>query len=167
LNLSLLESKELKLNLEKVRVSDVIERLLDLYKEKMEQKHFQLEVNIPDSTSLIRADEKQIEQVFANLLDNAIKFTPEGGKLSIDTQEDNSYIRVDVEDSGIGISKEHLPRVFERFYRADKARSRELGGTGLGLAIVKHIVHAHNGKVSVQSQPDKGSTFSVFLPKNP
>jgi two-component system phosphate regulon sensor histidine kinase PhoR len=106
-----------------------------------------------------------IIQVFSNLIDNAVKFTPEKGKITVKAREEDDFIQIDVSDTGIGIEEEHLPRIFERFYRVDKARSREMGGTGLGLAIVKHIVHANKGKVSVKSEPGKGSTFSVFLPK--
>ena len=105
------------------------------------------------------------EQTLVNLLDNAIKYTPEGGKVDIFAEKESNFIKISVSDNGCGISKEHLPRLFERFYRVDKARSRKMGGTGLGLAIVKHIIHAHGGTVDVVSEPGKGSTFTVRIPE--
>jgi two-component system phosphate regulon sensor histidine kinase PhoR len=101
-----------------------------------------------------------------NLLDNAVKYTPEGGKVIVSAiEKDSKEIQFSVEDNGIGIPKEDLSRIFERFYRVDKGRSKELGGTGLGLSIVKHLVQAHGGRVWVESQIGKGSTFYLTLPK--
>lgn len=105
-----------------------------------------------------------IEQAVVNLIDNAVKFSPEGGKVSLSAAEDGRFVRIAVSDKGCGIENRHLDRIFERFYRVDKARSRELGGTGLGLAIVKHIIIAHRGDIDVQSQPGKGSVFTLILP---
>jgi len=113
----------------------------------------------------IKADPNKIEQVFVNLIDNAIKYTSRGGKIAVALFEQQDQFTVTVEDNGIGIPKEHLNRVFERFYRVDKARSRQLGGTGLGLSIAKHIVLAHKGKINIESQTNKGTTVSVTLPK--
>jgi two-component system phosphate regulon sensor histidine kinase PhoR len=110
------------------------------------------------------ADRRAVEQILANLLDNACKYTEPGGRIEVRIAEAGGRVRVEVEDSGIGIPPEDLPRVFERFYRVDKARSRDLGGTGLGLAIVKHLVQALGGQVSVRSAPGSGSTFTVLLP---
>ena len=110
-------------------------------------------------------DPPLLEQAVVNLLDNAIQYSPEKSavRIAVIPQEPETLIRV--QDQGAGIAKEHLPRLFERFYRADKARSRELGGTGLGLAIAKHIVQVHNGHITVESTPGKGSTFTIHLPK--
>jgi two-component system phosphate regulon sensor histidine kinase PhoR len=115
----------------------------------------------------IFGDRKGLEQVLINLLDNAIKYGREGGniKVSVNENPNEGEIQVSIEDDGIGIPKEDLPRIFERFYRVDKGRSKELGGTGLGLSIVKHIVQAHGGKVWAESQIGKGSTFHFTLPK--
>ena len=104
------------------------------------------------------------EQAMVNLVDNAVKYSSKKGKIQINAVKIDSGVSCSVEDNGIGISKKHLPRLFERFYRIDKARSREQGGTGLGLAIVKHIIQAHSGHVTVDSTPGKGSTFTINLP---
>ena len=114
----------------------------------------------------IQADRNKIEQVFVNLIDNSIKYTKESGRIEILLYEQDQAVRVIVQDNGIGIPKEHRDRVFERFYRVDKARSRELGGTGLGLSIVKHIVLAHNGSIAIESELNKGTKVSVTFPKN-
>jgi two-component system phosphate regulon sensor histidine kinase PhoR len=105
-----------------------------------------------------------MDQAMVNLLDNAINYSSEKSDIQISASLTDNELMIRVQDHGIGIPKEHLSRLFERFYRVDKARSRELGGTGLGLAIVKHIAHAHGGRVSVDSTPGKGSTFSIHLP---
>jgi len=99
-----------------------------------------------------------------NLVDNAVKYTPAGGRVRVAWQTDGSGVRIDVEDTGIGIPAADLPRIFERFYRVDRARSRELGGTGLGLSIVKHLAQAHAGHVTAESRPGQGSVFTVRLP---
>jgi two-component system, OmpR family, phosphate regulon sensor histidine kinase PhoR len=109
-------------------------------------------------------DSEAVSQVLGNLLDNAIKHTPRGGRITVGVRPSGSYVEVWVRDTGIGIPPEDLPRLFERFYRVDKARSREMGGTGLGLAIVKHLVIAHNGSIRVESEPGNGSTFFFTLP---
>lgn len=113
----------------------------------------------------VRADAEAIRQIFDNLIDNAIKYTPEGGSVGVRCVCDDESVRIEVADTGIGIPSDDLPRVFERFYRVDKARSRELGGTGLGLSIVKHLVQSLNGKVEVESRINGGSTFLVTLPR--
>jgi two-component system phosphate regulon sensor histidine kinase PhoR len=112
----------------------------------------------------VRGDRGQLKQVLTNLLDNAIKFTPEKGVIRVSASRAEGWVTVAVQDTGPGIPAEDLPRIFERFYRVDKARSRELGGTGLGLAIVKHIMEAHGGSVAVESRPGEGSTFRFTLP---
>jgi signal transduction histidine kinase len=114
----------------------------------------------------VRADAQRLHQVFVNLLDNAIKYTPAGSQVTVFARTTGAEIEVTVADNGPGIAPEHLPRIFERFYRVDKARSRELGGTGLGLAIVKHIVQAHGGQVWAECPPGGGSQFHFTLPKS-
>jgi two-component system phosphate regulon sensor histidine kinase PhoR len=105
-----------------------------------------------------------LEQAVVNLVDNAIKYTAEGGRVTVSTRPEEGDLVIEVSDNGCGIPPEHQPRIFERFYRVDRARSRSLGGTGLGLAIVKHITAAHHGLVSVESLPGQGSTFRIRIP---
>ena len=109
-------------------------------------------------------DPVRLGRVLDNLLDNAVKYTPPGGRVEVVGGSEGSEIVISISDTGIGIPEDKLPRIFERFYRVDKARSRELGGTGLGLSIVKHLVAAHNGTVRVESAPQRGSTFFFTLP---
>ena len=122
-------------------------------------------LEISESLPAVRADARRLHQVLFNLLDNAIKYTSSGGHVTIRAGEKDGFIETAVADDGPGIGPEHLPHVFERFYRVDKARSRELGGTGLGLSIVKHIVQSHAGRAWAESQMEKGSTFYFTLPR--
>jgi two-component system phosphate regulon sensor histidine kinase PhoR len=115
----------------------------------------------------LRADGTRLEEVLYNLLDNAVKFSRENGEIYLRATRRGSDMVLSVADEGLGIGKEHLPRIFERFYRADKARSRELGGTGLGLAIVKHIAQLHGGWVEADSEQGRGTTIRVVLPEKP
>jgi two-component system phosphate regulon sensor histidine kinase PhoR len=105
-----------------------------------------------------------LQRAVANLVDNAIKYTPDEGTITIRIAADANDVLLSVSDSGIGIEPEHLPRIFERFYRVDKSRSREMGGTGLGLSIVKHVVQSHEASIDVTSEPGQGSTFEIRLP---
>lgn len=166
LQLSKIESQEIIMNLQSINLRDLIDKAISEFKKKIEQKNHKIKINISPQLPLIKTDPEQIEVVFRNLLDNAIKYTPNGGEIYISAFEKAENIYIEVADNGIGISAEHLPRIFERFYRVDKDRSRKLGGTGLGLAIVKHIVQAHGGTIGVESKPGKGSKFFFTLPKN-
>ena len=114
---------------------------------------------------MVLADEEAIRQIVDNLVDNAIKYTTEGGSVSITCHSDQNSASIEVADTGIGIPRADLPRIFERFYRVDKARSRELGGTGLGLSIVKHLTQSIGGQIDVTSRLGSGSTFTVHLPR--
>lgn len=117
-----------------------------------------------EDQAIIVGDRDRLKQVLLNLVDNAIKYTPQGGKVTLSLTKEDPWVKVAVQDTGIGIAQENLPNLFERFYRVDKARSRDAGGTGLGLAIAKSVVDAHNGKITVESQLGHGSTFTVWLP---
>lgn len=163
LTLSAIESKEEKMDCSAQDLAPIIQSVLLMEKKTIDAASHHVTLNIPLDLPKIYVDRNRIEQVFINLLDNAVKFTPASGKINILAQVDNDFVRIDIKDSGVGIAPEHLNRVFERFYRADKARSGNTG-TGLGLSIVKHIIQAHRGRVEVQSTSGLGSTFSIFLP---
>jgi signal transduction histidine kinase len=117
------------------------------------------------ATYTVHGDETQLTSMFSNLVENAVKYTPVGGRVEVTAESDESEVVVRVSDTGIGIPENSLARIFERFYRVDKARSKETGGTGLGLSIVRHIAENHGGRVSVESTPGQGSTFTVRLPR--
>jgi two-component system phosphate regulon sensor histidine kinase PhoR len=165
LMLSKIETKEFQLKMESISLPNLMDDIIDFLKEPAEKKKISLSrYEIPSSLA-IPADRSYLEQILINLLDNAIKYTPEGGRVIISAVEkDSKDIQFSIEDNGIGIPNEDLSRIFERFYRVDKGRSKELGGTGLGLSIVKHLVQAHGGRVWVESQLGKGSTFYFTLP---
>jgi two-component system phosphate regulon sensor histidine kinase PhoR len=165
LTLSKIESKEFQLRMESLSVSELIVDVLDFIKEPLNKKKMSVSVGELPPTLLVYGDQQYLEQVLINILDNAIKYGRENGRIVISTTEsDQREVEISVKDDGIGIPKEDLLRVFERFYRVDKGRSHELGGTGLGLSIVKHIVQAHGGRVWAESQMGEGSTFHFTLP---
>lgn len=160
--LSRIESGDFSLKLEPVDMAGVVRRVAERLRTQAERAQLSLSLDISASLPLVMADANRIEQVLVNVLHNAIKFTPRHGRITISSGvEDNSVI-ISVSDSGIGIPADDLPRIFERFYKVDKARSG--GGTGLGLAIAKHIVQAHGGRIWAESEEGKGSTFSFSLP---
>ena len=165
LMLSKVESKEFYLKWERLPLSELIDDVLDFVKEAAEKKKISISRSIILSSLEVIGDRSYLEQVFINLLDNAIKYTHETGEISISALEKGQReIQVVIKDNGIGIPKEDLSRIFERFYRVDKGRSQELGGTGLGLSIVKHLVQAHGGRVWAESKLGEGSTFYLTLP---
>jgi len=165
LTLSAIESKEAKLDFRPLRLSEVWKRVLPTLSHQAITFQVSLAAELPDSLPPVVADPDKLGQVFLNLVANAVKYNQPGGSVTVRASEDHGHVRVSVSDTGIGIPEEDLPRLFERFYRVDKGRSRDLGGTGLGLSIVKHIVEAHQGSVSVESVQDQGSVFSFTLPK--
>ncbi|TLY33431.1 MAG: PAS domain-containing protein, partial [Nitrospirae bacterium] len=167
--LAKIESGQVPLKQEPVALAGLIDRTVGLLRPLIDQKQHRVVVKIPAELPPIRGDEERLGQVFSNLLDNAIKYTPEQGTITISAELGKAapppaMIEVSVVDTGIGIPLQDLPRIFERFYRVDKARSRELGGTGLGLSIVKHLVEGHGGAVIVESLPGRGTKFLVRLP---
>jgi len=143
----------------------VAERLLQDYHERFTEKELLASV-AHHGPARVRADARALEQILVNLVDNAIKYTEPGGSVTVRVEEEDDRVVVHVEDTGIGVPARDRERIFERFYRVDKARSRELGGTGLGLSIVKHLVQAQGGEISlVASAPGEGSTFRFTLPR--
>jgi two-component system phosphate regulon sensor histidine kinase PhoR len=164
LDLSHLESKEIRLEKAEVNLRALSDDILNAFKSHLKKKAITAVNDLP-ATLAIQADKPKIEQVLTNLIDNAIKFNKEKGSIRIYAQDSQDTIKVTVEDSGTGIPPKDVPRIFERFYRVDKARSRSLGGTGLGLSIVKHIVELHGGSVGVESTEGLGSKIFFTLPK--
>ena len=165
LTLSELESGEVSMQPQKVQLEDAVKQALLLVGQRGEEKGVILEWLGDAGAGCVRADRSRLDQVLINLLDNAIKYSPQGGKVTVQAVEEGGMVRVSVRDTGIGIPAKDLPRLFERFYRVDEARSRDKGGTGLGLSIVKHIVQAHGGSVQVESTQGQGSTFSFTIPR--
>ena len=164
LELSQIESKAVPPAFQPVAIRRMIEELADRVRQPMQERHVTLDIAIPHDAPQVRGDPERLRQVFLNLLDNAITFNKPGGSITVTAIPNGDTLRVAVEDGGIGIPASDLPRIFERFYRVDKARSRELGGTGLGLSIVKHLVELHQGGVEVESEPGVGSRFTITLP---
>jgi two-component system phosphate regulon sensor histidine kinase PhoR len=165
LELSKLESNEFKLKRERVELQRVVPIVLALFRERADKKGVRLSAELPAALPPVDGDPRALEHVLSNLVDNAVKYCPAGSRILVGASADDDRVRLVVADTGPGIAPEHLPRVFERFYRIDAGRSRELGGTGLGLSIVKHMVEAMRGKVSVESSVGQGSTFQVALPR--
>jgi len=161
--LSKLEGAPVNLELEKVNLKNLIENILKIFEQSLKEKKLALKFNASNSLPIINADPFKLEQVFINLIDNAIKYT-ERGEISISLNSYNETVTIEIQDTGICIPQEHLSRIFERFYVVDSSRSRKLGGTGLGLSIVKHIVLLHNGKIDVKNIPGVGTNFVVSLP---
>lgn len=144
-------------------LAPVIERVVLLYSQRIAALRMEVAVEV-DGAAVARVDVEALEQVVSNLLDNALKYTPSGGRIRLCAQRKERWCCLEVQDNGPGIPPEHLGRLFERFYRVEPSRSRELGGTGLGLALVKHLVVALGGEVEVESRVGEGSTFRVRLP---
>lgn len=165
--LSGIESGDIKLEIKDINLTEVIDQLLNLIDEKAKKKGLQIQRSLPSQLPPIRADRDRLTQILLNLVDNAIKFT-DIGSVTIGAELFQDKTILFVQDTGIGIEKKHLPRLGERFYRIDKARSRELGGTGLGLAIVKHLVRAHGWSMQIESTTGKGTKVMIIItkPKN-
>jgi two-component system phosphate regulon sensor histidine kinase PhoR len=166
-DLSNIELGKVPLDLEALRLAEVVDSALTVVRPSADARQVSLGIEVPDDLPLVQADRDRLQQILINLLDNAVKYTPDGGAIVIrGRQAGASTVEVAVADTGIGIPASDLPRITERFYRVDKARSRKLGGTGLGLAIVKHLVHALGGELVIESELGRGTTARVTLPRH-
>jgi len=157
------ESERGAIKLQRINLHDLLESAIDHVMPRAVEKRMAIHLLCPDDAE-IDAHQNLLEQAVMNLLDNGIKYSDPGKEITVVVVPDADTCRIDIKDQGLGISPEHLDRIFERFYRVDKSRSRKQGGTGLGLSIVKHVVSAHGGVISVESIPGKGSTFTIRLP---
>jgi two-component system phosphate regulon sensor histidine kinase PhoR len=164
LSLARLESPGAELDLSEVDLAELLQSTMRDWEKRFEARQLKSHLDVPGSLPLLQADENRLQEVIYNLLDNAVKYSQPGGTISLRAAVAGNRVRISVTDQGIGIREADLPRIFERFYRADKGRSRELGGTGLGLSIVKHIVQLHGGAVEAESEPGKSTTIGVLLP---
>ena len=164
LSLAQLESKEANLQLAEIKLRDFLEDVTGDWAKRLAGKNLRLELEVPDNFPTVHADERRLEEVVHNLLDNAVKYSHQKGRIVLNAGAPDQEVVLSVCDEGIGIAANDLPRIFERFYRADRARSRELGGTGLGLSIVKHIAQLHGGRVEAESVVGQGTTIRVILP---
>ena len=163
--ISELENKRQSILFERININHALEEIEDMMSGLAKFKNIILTFNKGKDIPDIQGNYDKVKQLLINLIDNAIKYTHSGGEVSVKIYYNNEMVNIEVADTGIGISKEHISRLFERFYRVDKGRSRAMGGTGLGLAIVKHIVATMNGQIKVNSEIGKGTTFTVILPK--
>jgi two-component system, OmpR family, phosphate regulon sensor histidine kinase PhoR len=167
LDLSAIESGSAKLEMAPVPLTEVIEEVVAKFRPVAERRGIALRVERENGLPPAWGDRDRLTQAVTNLVDNAVKYTPEGGAVTVSGRDQGPLVAVSVTDTGIGIAPEHLPRIFERFYRVDRSRSRALGGTGLGLSIVKHIATSHGGRVEVQSSEGRGSRFTLLVPHAP
>lgn len=164
LTLSELENRDYAANFEKINVNRALEEIYSIMEPVARNKNITLKYAKYDNELFISGDRDKFKQMIINLVDNAVKYTGQGGTVEINLSFENEKARISIKDNGIGIPGEHIPRLFERFYRVDKARSRSLGGTGLGLAIVKHILLMFKGEIKVKSKVGEGTTFTIYLP---
>jgi two-component system phosphate regulon sensor histidine kinase PhoR len=162
--ISKVELGEIKLHFEEVSVRDVVISALPLIEVKTGLKKINIQNNLQENLPHIWADRDRLTQILVNVLDNAVKFTPEDGSIFIDAGQKDNYAVLTITDTGIGIPKEEVQRLGERFYRVERSRSRDLGGTGLGMSIVKHLMIAHGGKMEIESQLGRGTKVSLFFP---
>ncbi len=164
LKLSSIEAGKLDFDFRPVRVGDLIESCVETTRLRADQKQLSVVADCPDDLPAVRGDARRLAELLQNLLDNAVQYTPQGGRITVHAARGGHSVHISVADTGIGIPADQQQRIFERFYRVDSARSREVGGTGLGLSIARHLAEAHGGRIEVQSEVGKGSTFTLILP---
>jgi two-component system phosphate regulon sensor histidine kinase PhoR len=164
LKLSKMDADRLELEIHRLSVSQFVESCVETAQRPAAEKNLRISVNLQEQMPDIAADRRRLAEVLQNLLDNAIQYTPPGGQIMVSATEDDGQVKFTVADTGIGIPQADQPRIFERFYRVDVARSREVGGTGLGLAIARHLVETHGGRIWVESEVGRGSQFHFTVP---
>jgi two-component system phosphate regulon sensor histidine kinase PhoR len=164
LNLSKIEADATVFEREPIPLADVVREVLPDHHSVAEARGLVLHVEFPQSDTTVDADREGLRTILNNLIRNALSYTPRGGQVWVRVVRDGDHVRLEVQDTGVGIAREHHERIFERFYRVDKARSREMGGTGLGLSIVKHLVEEFGGSIALRSEAGEGSTFVAEWP---
>jgi len=167
LDLSRIEAGRWHPTLSEVDVGAVARECWAALAGRADSHHIELTLDVAPDAPTVEADLDAVRQILTNLMDNSLRYTPEGGRVICRTRRVRGGVAVSIRDNGSGITREHLPRIFERFYRADLSRSREEGGTGLGLAIVKHLVEAHGGRVTAESERGSGTTVTCLFPDPP
>ncbi|MBI3403854.1 MAG: HAMP domain-containing protein, partial [Acidobacteria bacterium] len=163
-DLALADAGQLSLHLEPVSIASAVENVVAALQPRIQSARITISQHVPADLPSAHADAMRLGQILRNLLENALAHTPQGGSIFIEARALEKSVRVEIRDTGSGVSPEHLPHIFDRFYRTDPSRSRETGGAGLGLAIVKQLVTAMDGTVSAESAPGKGSTFRIEFP---
>jgi two-component system phosphate regulon sensor histidine kinase PhoR len=167
IRLARVESGLIAFEVRDINLCQIALQRIEVFREQAEKRSLTLRADVPEDAIIVRCDEEGLETILDNLISNAVRYTPEGGQVSVRCSQDAEMGVIEVIDNGQGIAPEHQERIFERFYRVDKARSSDLGGTGLGLSIVKHFVQSFSGRVSVSSRLGKGTTFTAKLPLSP
>jgi two-component system sensor histidine kinase/response regulator len=165
LSLNRLQSGKVEPKMEPVNLQEVLCEAAEGYKIRAQEKNVRLEANVGGDLPSVKGNKEQLTHLFGNLIDNALRYNREGGAVELRAVPNNSEVRVEVSDTGLGISKEELPQIFDEYYRCQNEQSRAIPGTGLGLPIVKAIVEAHAGRIDIESDLGKGTTFSVWLPR--
>jgi two-component system phosphate regulon sensor histidine kinase PhoR len=163
-DLSNIELGRVALHFAPTSVAAVADSVIEVVRPRADGKQIALDIDVPGDLPLVHADQDRLQQILINVLDNAVKYTDAGGRVTVRARAADGAVEIAVSDTGLGIPAADLPRVTERFYRVDKARSRDLGGTGLGLAIVKHLVQVHDGDLRIESEPGRGTTVFVRVP---
>jgi signal transduction histidine kinase len=161
--LSLTDAGELHMECQAIPPQMLLERLAAVYRQRAGEKEIALTIQVEPNVPDVHVDQDRLTQVLSNLIDNALRYTPPGGEITLGALAQDDVTLITVQDTGVGIPPQHLPHVFDRFYRGDSARSRDGGESGLGLAIAKAIIEAHGGTISVDSTPGAGTTFTIAL----
>jgi signal transduction histidine kinase len=164
LDLARIESGLVTQEKEKLSLDRILENQVDFYRPSAAEQGIELILEPMNALPPVMGNQQNMEEVFSNLISNAIKYSPDGGKIRIAAEAEEKYVRISVRDTGLGMSPDHIARIFDRFYRIKDDHTRMITGTGLGLPIVKSVIEAHNGIISVDSEPGRGSTFTVYLP---